>query len=68
MKYVYVVLRAQLCTERNSSVWYCVLPRIAYNVFNMDRKLRFIAKLPLIIGVFFSWDKNYWSYDVALWL
>merc|ERR1712102_267333 len=28
-------------------------PRIAYNVFNMDRKLRLIAKLPLIIGGFF---------------
>ena len=27
--------------------------RIAYNVFNMDRKLGFIAKLPLIIGGFF---------------
>ena len=26
-------------------------PRIAYNVFNMDRKLHLIAKLPLIIGV-----------------
>ena len=37
--------------------------------FNMDTLLPFIAKLPLIIGVFFfSWDKNYWSYDVALWL
>jgi hypothetical protein len=27
-------------------------PRIAYNVFNMDWKLVFIAKLPLILGVF----------------
>ena len=55
-----------------SQTWHSLLlyiwSRIAYNVFNMDRKLRFIAKLPLIIGVFLSWDKNYWSYDVALWL
>ena len=28
--------------------------RIAYNVFNMDRRLAFIAKLPLIIGGFFE--------------
>ena len=28
--------------------------RIAYNVFNMDRRLGFIAKLPLIIGGFFE--------------
>ena len=31
-----------------------VLPRIAYNVFNMDTLLPFIAKLPLIIGGFFE--------------
>ena len=32
----------------------CIQTRIAYNVFNMDRKLGFIAKLPLIIGGFFE--------------
>ena len=32
----------------------CAVSRIAYNVFNMDRKLGFIAKLPLIIGGFFE--------------
>ena len=31
-----------------------LLPRIAYNVFNMDKRLAFIAKLPLIIGGFFE--------------
>ena len=30
------------------------VPRIAYNVFNMDKRLGFIAKLPLIIGGFFE--------------
>ena len=29
-------------------------PRIAYNVFNMDTKVGFIAKLPLILGGFFE--------------
>ena len=28
--------------------------RIAYNVFNMDKKVGEIAKLPLIIGGFFE--------------
>ena len=46
----------------------CFKSWIAYNAFNMDIRLGFIAKLPLILGVFLSWDKNYWSYDVALWL
>ena len=32
------------------SIW----ARIAYNVFNMDRKVVFIAKLPLILGGFFE--------------
>ena len=41
------------------------VPRIA---FKMDILVACIAKLPLILGVFLSWDKNYWSYDVALWL
>ena len=31
-----------------------VRARIAYNVFNMDRKVVFIAKLPLILGGFFE--------------
>ena len=31
-----------------------IKPRIAYNVFNMDRKVVFIAKLPLILGGFFE--------------
>ena len=31
-----------------------VLARIAYNVFNMDTKVGFIAKLPLILGGFFE--------------
>ena len=31
-----------------------VYARIAYNVFNMDKRLAFIAKLPLIIGGFFE--------------
>ena len=38
----------------NQSCRQSVKPRIAYNVFNRDRKLGKIAKLPLIIGGFFE--------------
>ena len=31
-----------------------IIARIAYNVFNMDKKVGEIAKLPLIIGGFFE--------------
>ena len=31
-----------------------LIARIAYNVFNMDTKVGFIAKLPLILGGFFE--------------
>ena len=44
----------------------CVVSRIA---FSMDVPLDFIAKFPLFkVLCVFSWEENYWSYDVALWL
>ena len=38
----------------------------AWIAFNMDLLRGFIAKLPLILGVLFSWNDNYWSYVVAV--
>ena len=34
--------------------------------FNMDILLGFIGKLHLNLGGLFSWEENYFSYDVAL--